>query len=193
MIGLHGEAWQLSLLSFGCLPNITSRMHDNDPISASKAKANLYLHRRVSRSCAKTLAGSFAALITVTGCVTTGGGAAGNAGASSSLAAVQGARTTQNIVARDQAIQIQNQRRQMAIMEARIARREAAIEAVRQRQIAADKIALQQEQEKAKQAQQQQQQQQQATQGNQGKHLGQTGQQPGQGPDHIPPGQAKKQ
>jgi hypothetical protein len=171
---------------------LSGGLHDNH--RASVTEAPLHLYGRVGRSCAQALAGSFAALITVTGCVTTGGGAGNNqssessSGGPSSLAAVQSARTSQNAVARDQAIRLQDQQRQQALEARRIERREAALEAIRQRQITADRIALQQEQEKAKQVQQQANQGR-GPQGNQGRRP-QGNQGVGQG--GVPPGQAKK-
>jgi hypothetical protein len=167
------------------------RLHNTGSPREATAKSGFASHRRVGLSCAQALAGPFAALITVTGCVTTGGGAGGNvAGGPSSLAAVQSARTSQNIVARDQAIQLQNQQRQQILEARRIERREAVLEAARQRQIAADRLVLQQEQEKARQQAQQR-----AQQSNQGNAFGQGqgNQGQGQGPKNIPPGQAKKQ
>src|SRR4029450_3882034 len=98
---------------------LSGGLHDNH--RASVTEAPLHLYGRVGRSCAQALAGSFAALITVTGCVTTGGGAGNtqSSGSSSggppSLAAVQSAPPSQNAVARDQAIRLQDQQRQQAL------------------------------------------------------------------------------
>jgi hypothetical protein len=156
-------------------------------------KADIPVYRGAGRSGATALASSLAALM-LSGCPTTGGG---EGGGPSSLAAVQGARSAQNVVAHEQAIAQQQAQQQAQRQAALEARREARIEAARSVQAASDRLALKQEQEKVqRQAQEQRQRQQaqqqvnqgrgpqgnqgQGPQGNQGRGVGQGGTPPGQ-------------
>jgi hypothetical protein len=160
------------------------RMHANSS-KKSPAQTNFPVHRRVGAARAvQALAGTIAALM-LAGCPTTGGGGGGGDSGSGAIGA---AASSRNIEARNAQLALEQQQRQQVLEARRIERREAALEAIRQRQIAADRIALQQEQEKAKQAQQQANQGK-GPQGNQGR--GPQGNQ-GVGQGGIPPGQAKK-
>jgi hypothetical protein len=164
------------------LAKLIGRLRNNN--REATAKPSIPPDRRTGLSGTASLAGTIATLI-FAGCPTTGGDSSGGP---SSLAAVQSARTSQNIVAHNEAIAQQQAQHQAAVLEAR---REAA--AIASRNAAADRLALQQEQAKADQQRQQQVAQQQ---GNQGK--GPQGNQ-GQGPQgnqgnkpNAPPGQANK-
>jgi hypothetical protein len=155
---------------------------------ARETTAGFIVNWKVSAACVQALAGCATALM-LSACPTTGGGGGGGDSGSGTIGA---AASSRNIEARNAQIALEQQQRQQVLEARRIERREAVLEAVRQRQIAADRIALQQEQQKAQQQAQQQASQGGGPQGNQGKHLGQTGQQPGQGNQGQGQGQGPK-
>jgi hypothetical protein len=160
-------------------------MHDDGSIRAAQAQTDFHFWRKAGRSGAATLAGTIAALM-LAGCPTTGGGGGGDA----SVGTIGAAMSAKNIEARNEML-AQRRQEQIAMADARqLQRQQQKLEAQRAVQAASDRLALQQAEQQAKIQQEQQQKQQQ---GNQGKMIGRGQGNQGQGRDHIPPGQAKKQ
>jgi hypothetical protein len=164
---------------------VPDRMHNDGSIRAAQSQIALRFWRRIGGSGAAALAGTVAAMM-MAGCPTTGGGGGGDA----SVGTVGAAMSAKNIERHNEML-AQRRQEQIAIADARqLQRQQQKLEAARAVQAASDRLALQQTEQQAKIQQEQQQKQQQ---GNQGKMIGRGQGNQGQGRDHIPPGQAKKQ